>query len=164
MEKKDCIALGKIPSGLFIVCSQDPQTKIIDGFLASWIQQISFNPLMVTMAIKPNRPIYQFIVEKKLPFTINIVGNHDKTYLKHFWSGYDPNNNPFEKNLFEYESTSNGGIALKAALASIDAINEFCYTPGDHHLLVAKVIGQKIDEKNMEEKPFVHIRKSGLDY
>ena len=34
-------AVGHIPSGLFVTCVKDGEQK--DGYLASWVQQISFD-------------------------------------------------------------------------------------------------------------------------
>ncbi len=52
MQSDKAVAVGLIPSGLFIVAVRDPSTKLIDGYLASFVQQISFNPLIVSLAIK----------------------------------------------------------------------------------------------------------------
>ena len=43
--------VGHIPSGLFIICGFDKSSERIDGYLASWVQQVSFRPLMVALAI-----------------------------------------------------------------------------------------------------------------
>lgn len=149
--------LGKIPSGLFIVAVKHDGE--IDGFLASFIQQVSMKPLLVTLAMKPGRPAYDAIMAGK-PFTINIVGDHDKSYLKLFWKGYDPNDNPFES--LKYRETENGGIVLEQALASIDAVRKESYTPGDHDLVIAEVLASQVLAG--EGKPLTHIRKNGLSY
>ena len=96
LQSDKAAAVGHVPSGLFIVAVSDPQSKTTDGYLASWIQQVSFNPMIVALAIKPGRPAYELIKAGKT-FAINVVGDHDKNYLKHFWKGYDPNNNPFHE-------------------------------------------------------------------
>ena len=40
-------AVGHIPSGLFIVTTTDGGKK--DGYLASWVQQVSFEPLVLSL-------------------------------------------------------------------------------------------------------------------
>lgn len=56
-EKEKALAVGHIPSGLFVVAIKDGENK--DGYLASWVQQVSFKPLLVSLAISPSRPGYE---------------------------------------------------------------------------------------------------------
>ena len=152
-------SVGHIPSGLFIVAVSDPSTKSIDGYLASWIQQISFNPLMISLAIKPGRPAYDLIKSGK-NFAVNIVGEHDKTYLKHFWKGYDPQTNPFQE--IPHEFGENGGVLIEGAKSSIECRLISSVSPGDHEVIFAEVLASYT--MNEESKPMVHIRKSGASY
>lgn len=152
-------AVGHIPSGLFIVAVKDPESATIDGYLASWIQQTSFSPLMVSLGIKPGRPAYDLIKSGK-PFAINIIGDHDKSYLKHFWKGYDANNNPF--NEIPYEIGQHGGVILKQAKSAIECRLVQSLKPGDHDIIFAEVLSSYV--MNDEAKPLVHVRKSGADY
>lgn len=152
-------SVGHIPSGLFIVAVQDTATGVIDGYLASWVQQASFSPMIVSLAIKPGRPAYDLIKSGK-PFAINIVGDHDKSYLKHFWKGYDPANNPFSE--LPHQIGANGGVILNQAKSAIECQMIDSVKPGDHDIVYAKVLSSyKMSE---ESKPMVHIRKSGADY
>lgn len=153
------IAVGHIPSGLFIVAVQDSANASIDGYLASWVQQVSFNPMIVALAIKPGRPAYDLIKSGK-PFAINIIGDHDKTYLKHFWKGYDPNLNPFAE--LPHEIGQNGGVILSQAKSSIECQLIESHRPGDHDVVFAKVLSSYVQAE--EAKPLVHVRKSGADY
>jgi flavin reductase (DIM6/NTAB) family NADH-FMN oxidoreductase RutF len=153
------VAVGHIPSGLFIIAVNDPSTGITDGYLASWVQQVSFDPLIVSLAIKPGRPAYDLIKSGK-PFAINIVGDHEKTYLKHFWKGYDPANNPFKE--LEHSLGEKGGVILQGAKSAIECQMMSAHQPGDHEVLFAKVLSSYINSE--DAKPMVHIRKSGADY
>ena len=152
-------AVGNIPSGLFIVCAHDSKTQTTDGFLASWIQQVSFNPLLISLCIKPGRPAYELITSGN-PFSINIVGEHDQTYLKHFWKGYNPDENPFTE--ISHQLIDNEYVVLNQAKSSVVCKLSQKYEPGDHTLVVAEVIHSYLSEE--KGKPSVHLRKSGLDY
>lgn len=152
-------AIGHLPSGLNIVCAKG-NNGLVDGFLASWVQQVSFNPAMISLAIKPGRPAYDLINEGAI-FSVNIVGEHEKGYLRHFWKGYDANDNPFEGKV-SHEITSDGGVILNEAKSVMVCQLTESVSPGDHQIVFAKVLKSYIlDEK---AKPSVHIRKSGLDY
>lgn len=159
LHSSTATSVGHIPSGLFIVAVSDSEGKNVDGYLASWVQQVSFNPLIVSLAIKPGRPAYDLIKEGR-PFAINIVGDHDKTYLKHFWKGYDPANNPFSE--LPYEVGQQGGIILKQAKSAIECKLLSAQQPGDHEVVFAEVLSSHVMSE--EAKPMVHIRKSGADY
>jgi flavin reductase (DIM6/NTAB) family NADH-FMN oxidoreductase RutF len=152
-------AVGHIPSGLFIVAVQDGSKDIIDGYLASWIQQVSFEPLIVAIAIKPGRPAYD-LIKAGMPFAINVVGDHDKTFLKHFWKGYDAAQNPFKE--LPYNTGAHGGVVLSQAKSAIECQMIDAVKPGDHEVVFAKVLASHVLSE--ESKPMVHIRKSGKDY
>jgi flavin reductase (DIM6/NTAB) family NADH-FMN oxidoreductase RutF len=158
IRSEKSVAVGHIPSGLFIVAVQDP-SGAIDGYLASWIQQVSFEPMMVSLAIKPGRPAYDLITSGR-PFAINVVGDHDKTYLKHFWKGYDPAQNPFKE--LPHKIGENGGVILTQAKSSIECEFVSSQRPGDHEIVFARVLGSNLHSE--EARPMVHIRKSGMDY
>lgn len=147
--------VGHIPSGLFIIVAEGD--KQIDGYLASWVQQISFNPLMICFAINESRPGYEAIKSGK-PFSINIVGDHDTQYMRHFWSGYEES--PFSQ--IEHERFGDNVVAIKAAKSVIECEFVSSSKPGDHEIVVARVISSMV--MNEDAKPKVHIRKSGLDY
>ena len=152
-------AVGHIPSGLFIVAVQDAHSHAIDGYLASWVQQVSFNPLIISLAIKPGRPAYD-LIKSCQTFAINVVGDHDKSYLKHFWKGYDSANNPFSE--LPHERGQHGGVILKQAKSAIECKLISSQRPGDHDIVFAEVLSSYV--MNEEAKPLVHIRKSGADY
>lgn len=153
-------AVGHIPSGLFIVTAKHSATSDkIDGYLGSWIQQVSFDPLLISLCVKEGRPAYDAIMSGE-PFTVNVVGKHDGSYLKHFWSGYNPEVDVFEN--VAHEESPEGGILLTQALSSIVCRKVSATTPGDHAVVIAEVLTSYVH--NDEAKPSVHIRKSGLEY
>lgn len=158
MEEK-AKAVGHIPSGLFIVCGRDKTRNIIDGYLASWVQQISFDPLLISLAVKPGRPAYDAITSGEV-FSINIIGDHDKSYMKHFWKGYDPAVNPFDE--IPHKETESGAIILEQSKSTIVCVMKEKHKPGDHELIIAEVIESHIQDG--DAKPLIHTRKSGLDY
>lgn len=157
-KEQKAMGVGAIPSGLFIICTKDGNGTA-NGFLASWVQQVSFEPLMVALCINPSRPGYEEIIAGK-PFSINVVGEHEKNYLKHFWKGYSPEENPFNGEIEHSEISE--AVAMKDAKSVIVCKLKESMNPGDHHIVLAEVINSQVN--NEEAKPMVHIRKSGLDY
>ena len=157
--KENTWAVGKIPSGLFIVTSGDKEKDQWDGYLGSWIQQVSFSPLKVMIAIKPGRPCYDHI-KAHGQFAINVVGQNNNGAMKPFWSGYNPEVNPFEK--LGTQISEGGNILLRDCMASIECKVTDSVKPGDHEILFADVM--LCHQFKADDKPLTHVRKSGLDY
>lgn len=149
------ISVGHIPSGLFVITALSGEQK--DGYLASWVQQVSFSPLLVSFTIKKDRPGYEKITSGET-FAINIVGDHEAQYMRHFWSGYE--SSPFGE--IDHEVSENGALLIKGAKSAIECKMVSKSQPGDHEVVIAEVVGSH--HFSEESKPKVHIRKSGLDY
>jgi flavin reductase (DIM6/NTAB) family NADH-FMN oxidoreductase RutF len=131
--------VGFIPSGLFIVCVHKMEYNLLDGYLASWIQQTSFKPLLISLAIKPGRPVFD-LINQGHPFTVNIVGEKEKKFLKHFWGGYDCNKNPFQNGDVSWKSSPYSGVLITDAKAALECQKISLVTPGDHHIIFAEVL------------------------
>src|ERR1700759_1717080 len=80
-KSKVAVLLGAIPSGLFIVTIRHGTDR--GAFLASWIQQSSFDPPMITMSMGKDRPIGHWFKPNAL-FGVHLLSEHHKKLLKHF--------------------------------------------------------------------------------
>lgn len=149
-------AVGRIPSGLYIITTLYEGRK--EGFLGSWVQQAAFEPLLVSIALKPGRPCYAAI-KAQGRFCINIVGQNNGGIMKPFWSvkeGVDP----FAG--IEYVPTARGNVLLKQAVAALECEARTSAMPGDHEIVFAEVLESHLLQP--EDKPLTHLRKSGLSY
>lgn len=155
--KSQAEAVGHIPSGLFIITAMEGEHKA--GYLASWVQQVSFSPLLVAFTIKKDRPCYKSITSGQA-FAINIVGDHEANYLKHFWSGFDPAKNVF--NEIDHRISDKGAILITKAKSAIECVFSTKTEPGDHEVIFAEVLNSY--HFAPEAKSKIHLRKSGLDY
>jgi flavin reductase (DIM6/NTAB) family NADH-FMN oxidoreductase RutF len=149
-------AVGKIPSGLFIVTTALGDKK--EGYLGSWIQQVSFAPLMIQIAIRPGRPCYDSI-KTQGRFCINVVGQKNGGLMKPFWN---PDSTPDPFAGLEWTLTSRGNILLGTALAALECEMRSFSAPGDHEIIFAEVVDGRVIQQ--EDKPLTHVRKSGLGY
>lgn len=149
------MAAGKIPSGLFIVTTLTDGKR--EGYLASWIQQTSFSPLMISAAMKPGRPCYAAI-KAHGRFCVNVIGHQNGGVMKAFWNvGTE---DPFAT--LEKMETPAGNLILKNAMAALECRAVSFATPGDHEIVFAEVVEGHIFHH--EDKPLTHVRKSGLTY
>lgn len=154
--KENSVAVGKIPSGIFIVAAGDDQQR--DGFLASWVQQVSFEPLLISLAVKPGRPCYDAINRGDV-FAVNIIAADNVGITKSFWGGHKPGVDPFEG--LATAAGENGGVVLSDALAVLECRMQSSSTPGDHEVVIAEVLSATMLN---EGEPKAHVRKNGLEY
>ena len=149
-------ALGRIPSGLFIVTFSNGDIEA--AILGSWIQQCSFDPPMISMAIRKGRDIGDWLTDG-VPFTVNVLAEGQRDLLAHFGRGLPLCELP---NVAERVLRPIGGaVVLKEALAALHCrVAGRCLT-GDHHLIFGQIVAGSL---HSEERPYVHVRKNGLNY
>jgi flavin reductase (DIM6/NTAB) family NADH-FMN oxidoreductase RutF len=149
-------ALGRVPSGLFVltVGSGDQAT----GMLASWVQQCSFDPPQISLAVKPGRYAADLLADGAA-FVVNVLPAGANDLLKHFGKGFGPGESAFTG--LDVYPTAEGVPVLRAALAHFDCRVVGRCGAGDHNLVIGRVVAGRL---HGEGAPAVHIRKSGAHY
>ena len=151
-------ALGRVPSGLFIVTTRKGDQ--VNAFLASWVQQASFDPPTVTVSIKSGRPADD-ILRAGGVFAVNVIPSEDTSGLmKHFAKGFAPDQDPFDG--IKTEQGSSGADLLPGSLGAIECKVVGSTSAGDHTVFVGEVVdGHSFSEEGTSA---VHLRKSGFHY
>ena len=149
-------ALGRIPSGLFVLTLAADGRET--GMLASWVQQCSFDPPQVTVAVKQGRELGGWLREG-VPFTVNILDAGQTDMIVHFGRGFAVTEPAFTG--LEVERPGPGGPVLSEALAYLECAVAAHYSAGDHELFVGRVVGGRVLG---DGQPMVHVRKSGFHY
>jgi flavin reductase (DIM6/NTAB) family NADH-FMN oxidoreductase RutF len=126
--------------------------------LASWVQQCSFDPPHVSVAIRPERPIHRLLTEGS-SFTLNVLDDGQTDMIAHFGRGFEPGAQAF--NGIEVERPEGADPILTEALAYLRCVVTSKCSAGDHDLIVGRVVQARILN---EGHPMVHIRKSGFHY
>ena len=160
-EVKDKVApiLAKIPSGLFILTARLDENAT--GMLASWVQQVGFEPPMVMIAVKKNRFVTEWL-ERHPYFALNQLAEDSKALLKHFGAGFPPEANAFE-GISTRETGEHHSIILNEAMGYLEChLAHVFATGGDHDLIVARIIAGEL--LHAEVSPYVHVRKNGFHY
>lgn len=150
-------ALGRIPSGLYILTTGHEGRST--GMLASWVQQAGFEPLMITVAVRIDRYVADWVASSG-KFTLNQIAAGDKSLLKHFGRGFDPGDDAFAG--IALRDADPSGPVLAEALAYLTAEVVGSIDGGDHRIFLAKAV--KGERLNHEAEPMIHIRKTGLHY
>lgn len=149
-------ALGRIPSGIFIITARKGVEE--SAMLASWVQQASFAPPTLSVAVHKDRPISKVLTEDTA-FAVNVLDETDQELYKHFVKGFPPDARPFEG--IATRPGHLNTIVLLEALAFLECRVRVRIDTGDHHLVVADVLDGAVLK---EGQPRVHIRKTGLSY
>jgi flavin reductase (DIM6/NTAB) family NADH-FMN oxidoreductase RutF len=150
-------ALGRIPSGLFVVTARRGESET--GMLASWVQQCSFGPPQLTMCLRRGRDINTWL-EDGAAFTVNVIEDDGSTDLiVHFGRGFGLDEPAFEG--VEVYRPGGAPPVLREALAYLECRVAARWPVGDHDLFVGRVVA---GGTHGEGKPMVHVRKSGMHY
>ncbi len=155
-QRQLAAALGRIPSGLFILTARQGDSQI--GMLASWAQQCAFDPPHITVAIKQGRDILAWLGPGAV-FTLNLLDDTQTDMIGHFGRGFALGEPAFVG--LDVEPLAQGWPVLSEALAYLDCRVAGRSCVGDHELLIAEVIGGRMLN---EGQPMVHVRKSGMHY
>ena len=126
--------------------------------LASWVQQCSFKPPMISFVVQPGRPIADFLM-KDAVFTLNILEAAQTDMIAHFGKGFALTDNAFGD--LDIRRSAPHGPILCEAHAYLFGKVEQRMAVGDHDLYVAEITAGSLLE---EGQPMVHIRKHGFHY
>ncbi|MBI4579832.1 MAG: flavin reductase [Planctomycetes bacterium] len=155
MKRVVARALGQVPSGCFVMtaCHGGKAT----GILASWVQQASFEPPMVTAAVKLGRPIQQ-LIEASGHFVLNHIPENPLSMFRHFGRGFR-----LEEAAFDGLSTQSdpAGVIIQECLGHLSCRVVGSLDAGDHRIYAAEIGGASLEG---EGRPYVHLRTNGLQY
>ena len=149
-------AIGAIPSGLFIVTSQ--QNGKTAAMLASWVQQAGFTPPSVTIIVAKGRPIESFLTIGS-PVVINIAEKGQGKIIGHFAKGFAPDSDPFDG--IETATAPSGQLYLTNAIAYLDATVAGSIDAGDHTVILATITA---GERLRDGESAIHTRPNGFKY
>lgn len=148
--------LGRVTSGIYILTIG--QGDRATGMLASWVMQAGFSPPSVTVAVRKGRYVAEWLASGEA-FVLNVVGEKQHQFLKHFGKGFEPGEAAF--NGIATEPAENGVPALVDAIGWLECLPASHVESGDHIVFLATVTSGSLAS---ELSPMVHIRKSGAIY
>jgi len=149
--------IGRIPSGVYILTAASGDHHM--AMLASWVQQASFDPPCLSIAVAKDRPILEVIRESGR-VALSVLPEKDTTLMKKYARGIGPAEDAFAG--VTIVTTPGGLRAMDAALAWLECkVVKECDFGGDHLVVVAEVTGAAMLR---EGQPFVHVRGSGFHY
>jgi flavin reductase (DIM6/NTAB) family NADH-FMN oxidoreductase RutF len=149
-------ALGRIPSGLFVLTARQGDHET--GMLASWVQQCSFDPPRISVAVRKGRYLLDWLPDGAF-FVLNVIPEGGKALIARFGKGFEPGEAAFEG----LEVLREGGTppVLLASHAYLVCRVTAHLDAGDHVLVIGHVTAGAVPNPG---GPIVHVRKSGLRY
>jgi flavin reductase (DIM6/NTAB) family NADH-FMN oxidoreductase RutF len=152
--------LGRIPSGVWILTASDGDGRET-GMLASWVQQAAFEPPLLTFAVNRERFLNDWLARTQTA-ALSLLGESQKQFLRHFGSGFKP-----EEPAFEGIQTVRGETGLpllSEALAALEGRITGSLTAGDHMIYLLEITAATAGPSLTDERPLVHLRKNGFRY
>jgi flavin reductase (DIM6/NTAB) family NADH-FMN oxidoreductase RutF len=161
-DQRDAIGdvLGRIPSGLYILTARSAVGQET-GMLASWVQQASFDPPAVTVAVNRKRYLNDWL--RSAPVVVlNLVGESQKQFLSQFGRGFAEGEPAFTGVSL---SRSPGGLPVLAdALGWLEGTAGEPIDAGDHLIYVVRITAAGKGAQLDREPPWVHVRRNGFGY
>jgi flavin reductase (DIM6/NTAB) family NADH-FMN oxidoreductase RutF len=133
MKKELLTALGQMTYGIYILTSKFDNK--INGMVASWVSQVSYEPPLIMVAVHPDRYSHN-LIEKGQAFAVHVLDSSQKDLLKRF-------KGPDIENKFSgipWETKKTGVPVLKDCLAWFELTVTEHLVPGNHTLFIGKVV------------------------
>ena len=137
MEQTWLQALGKMTYGIYVLTTRHKSE--INGMIASWVSQISYDPPMIMIAVHSNRYSNNLIRQSGY-FALHVLARGQTDFLERF-KGPDPES--------KFESVSwvegkTGCPILKECVAYMECEVIADYSPGNHTLFMGEVKSAQI--------------------
>lgn len=149
-------ALGRIPSGLFVVTAKYKDDE--DAVLASWVNQCSFDPPALTVALGVTRQS-RLLVEASKTFIVNVLGKNSNDLMKHFFKAPAPGVSVFDG--LKVKKGFHDIKILSDAVAYVECELREQTVFGDHVVYVGEIVGGKMLKSG---DPYFHVRDNGFNY
>jgi flavin reductase (DIM6/NTAB) family NADH-FMN oxidoreductase RutF len=133
MKKEWIPAFGQMTYGIYVLTTTFDD--VINGMIASWVTQVSYEPPLIMVAIHPNRYSHK-LIEKGHVFGLHVLDRSQKDMLKVF---KEPN--PEKKfHDLQWKAGKTGVPIIKNCIAWFELKVKECYEPGNHSLYIGEVI------------------------
>lgn len=153
--------LGRVPSGIFILTARSLDGTDQTAMLASWVQQVSFEPAMVTVAINRKRYLNDWLATGR-SVALSCVGETQTKLLSQFGKGFEPGQDAFGS--LPTAQTPLGLTVLPDSLGWLEGKVIGKMEAGDHFLYAVELTAGGAGERLASERPYVHLRKNGYGY
>ena len=146
----------RLTAGVHVIGVADGATK--NAFTASSVMQVSFDPLLVAIAINPAHASYR-ILQRGRAFSINVLRSDQQTLAAHF--GTQSGRTIDKLSSTPWKTGRSGAPILPDALAYFDCQAIGDIEAGDHRLVTGSVIDGAV--LSPEAQPLIYAATEDLD-
>jgi flavin reductase (DIM6/NTAB) family NADH-FMN oxidoreductase RutF len=145
-------AMHELPYGLYIIGSREEDGEKVNGMMADWVMQVSFEPRMVAVAFEGDSHTLANVRARKF-FTVNLLSQDEESMelARRFAQPYSgekikgregPEATALHHKLdgLPYGVTENGCPVLEAAMAWFECQADELVPMGDHIVAVGLVL------------------------
>jgi flavin reductase (DIM6/NTAB) family NADH-FMN oxidoreductase RutF len=126
-------ALGKMTYGIYVLTSS--YADQINGMIASWVSQISHDPLLIMVAVHPSRYSHQ-LIDKSGCFALHVLAREQTGFLSRFKGP-----RPADKFLsLQWVPGKTGCPIISDCIAHLECEVRGKLNPGNHTLFFGEVI------------------------
>lgn len=152
-------ALGRIPSGLFVITWQEAGQDL--GMLASWVMQAGFEPPLLSVAVGTSRDLLT-AAGRGVPFVVNVLAESQRSLAGRFGKPGGAGDDPFAGLTLERTTTRTAVLPDVVAWLECRPTGSVAGdAAGDHRLVLGRIVAA---HGRSDEQPLVHLRRNGLRY
>jgi flavin reductase (DIM6/NTAB) family NADH-FMN oxidoreductase RutF len=126
-------AFSLMTYGIYVLTSADGQT--VNGMIASWVTQASYDPPLVIVAVHPNRYSHH-LIEKSGAFALHVISRHRRDFLGRF-KGPDA---AAKFDAIQWRRGKTGSPILDDCIAWLECRVVDRLSPGNHTLFIGEVV------------------------
>jgi flavin reductase (DIM6/NTAB) family NADH-FMN oxidoreductase RutF len=145
-------AFAKMTYGIYVLTSR--ADEVINGMIASWVSQVSYEPPLIMVAVHPKRYSHR-LIEKGGGFVLHVISRSQKDYLSRF-KGADTQ---AKFSSLKWTTGQTGCPILSECLAYLECELKTRYRPGNHTLFIGQVVDAGVFA---DEPPFATMEYDGV--
>ena len=126
-------ALGTMTYGIYVLTSFHEEA--INGMIASWVSQVSYDPLLIMVAVHPDRYSHKLITKSGC-FALHVLAA-DQSNLMGRFKGPDAE---AKFSSIQWQTGRTGCPLLNDCLAYFECRVTAEYTPGNHTIFLGEVL------------------------
>ena len=146
-----------IPYGVYVITTGG-ESKRLGAFAASWLTQVSFEPLLLALAVDKVSHS-QALLEENGVFAVNLLSQNQTQLAARLGTPYRIS--PHKFNGVAWHAGVTGAPLLNEALSHLECQISASLDPGgDHIILIGKVVAGGVQRR----EPPLTLERSGLRY
>ncbi|MCK5898588.1 MAG: flavin reductase family protein [Methylococcales bacterium] len=145
--------MQQITHGVYVIAVSDGNKK--NAFTASWVMQVSFDPLLLAFSINPQHYSYELLQRGGI-CSINVLEQGQLDVAAHFAQPYSEE----KMKLYDWEYDKTQSSILSECLAYFDCNVSDYMAAGDHEIVICRVLKAGFKGK---EKPLLYIETANMD-